>query len=165
MSKKLFLICPFSCVEPYLRKVYGELIYCMTLPGVNIAGEAEEQLEAIDYLIRQEKITDVFVVSDLDCPFIKNIVENKPSGTWPFETIMQDIYISRYPTDFKDKNRLFRKIKLSEIYVSFQASKLADLLYQQKYHTADQLKIKAVMSCRSQNLLKEFTIRHYNYEC
>lgn len=164
MTKKLFITCPFSKMEPFIRKHFGELIFCMTLPGTDFFHDTEQKIEDILHFVQQEEITHIIVVSDLDCPFLSALVRNKGNALWPFENILQDLFLSQYLTVFKDKNKLMRQIKLSEVYVLYQARQLSRQLALKKKPNQKLPNIKALMCCRAQDLLKELPIKQVRYE-
>ena len=67
MTKKTIYL-PFLQMEPFIRKHFGELIFCMTIPGTDFFHDTEQKIEYyISY--NREEITDIIVVNDLDCPF------------------------------------------------------------------------------------------------
>lgn len=165
MTKKLFILCPFSKMEPFIRKHFGELIYCMTFPGTDFYQDTDQKMEQILHFVKQEEITDIILVNDLDCPFLSGIIKNKPLGGWPFENTLQDLFLSQYINVFKEKSKLMRQIKLSEMYILYQAQKFTKELAKRKNPGDNPLKIKALMTCRSQDLLKELPLKQLRYEC
>jgi hypothetical protein len=136
----------------------------MTLPGTDFFHDTEQKIEDILHFVQQEEITHIIVVSDLDCPFLSALVRNKGNALWPFENILQDLFLSQYLTVFKDKNKLMRQIKLSEVYVLYQARQLSRQLALKKKPNQKLPNIKALMCCRAQDLLKELPIKQVRYE-
>lgn len=165
MTKKLFILCPFSKMEPFIRKHFGELIYCMTFAGTDFYQDTDQKIEDIQHFVKQEEITDIILVNDLDCPFLSGIIHNKDRSGWHFENILQDLFLSQYINVFKDKSKLMRQIKLSEMYILYQAQKLTKELAKRKKPGENPLNIKALMTCRSQDLLKELPLKQLRYEC
>ena len=74
-------------MEPFIRKHFGELIFCMTIPGTDFFHDTEQKIEDIGlHFIQQEEITDIIVVNDLDCPFLTAIIETKKNQNGPLKT-------------------------------------------------------------------------------
>ncbi|MFT5778226.1 MAG: hypothetical protein ACI837_001182 [Crocinitomicaceae bacterium] len=115
MSNKLFLVCPFSCMEPFLRSKYGNDIFFLTAPGAILSSQNYGDDEAIRDFIVREKIATVYIVNDSSCRFINGIIKNDKLFGLPAEKIIEDIYIDYYLSDFKNQSLANQQLKLAEL--------------------------------------------------
>ena len=76
MNNKLFLVCPFSCMENFISNKYGDDVFFITAMGTIFQYDETEYLETIKQFIDRENITEIFVVSDTSCRFINNALKN-----------------------------------------------------------------------------------------
>ena len=77
MKRKLFFICPYSFLEPFLIRNFGEDTYFITALGIvfNLkeGGNADMLLE---FIIRQN-IDEIYLVNDVSCFFINKVLKNE----------------------------------------------------------------------------------------
>ena len=56
MSNKLFLVCPFSSMENFIREKYGDNVFFMTAMAAILNFNSEE-ISAIKLFIEREKVS------------------------------------------------------------------------------------------------------------
>jgi len=81
-TNKLFIVCPFSNLEGFLRYKFGpESLFASAMAGIpNI--EDSSWLESLGGTIRREGITELYLVQDLQCRFAQCIrSQDKGYGT------------------------------------------------------------------------------------
>ena len=94
MNNKLFFICPFSQLEHFIREKYGDDVFFITTLDDVFQFEDANYAEVIRDFIKRENITDIFVVNDTSCRFIKSVLE-KEKG---FEIFSEEIMINLFPS-------------------------------------------------------------------
>ncbi len=75
-NNKLFLVCPFSHMENFITKHFGE-VYFLTAPAAVFRFESQEYIKQIKSFLLRENITDIYLVSDVSCDLINNIIYDK----------------------------------------------------------------------------------------
>lgn len=124
MNNKLFLICPFSCLENKLQSKYGEDIYFLTsLGAVFQFNENEYLLELKQFLIR-EKINEICIVNDTSSRFINGIIKKNNLYGIKSEKIIEELYLAHYQSDFHNQPLIAQQKKLAELNIKNQANSL-----------------------------------------
>lgn len=71
---KLYLICPDCHIEHALRNAFGEDAYFLTALGSVFDFSDFAYAEELNHLVHQEMISEIVIVNDTNCTFIKNTV-------------------------------------------------------------------------------------------
>jgi len=121
MSNKLFLVCPFSDVENFLRNEYGENIFFITSIAAIFEFKDPGYLSMVKHLITEEGIDEIIIVNDTSCRFIRAALNNESGFGTHYETIIRQLIDQNMPTintisEFDDK-----VIKLEELNIKRQA--------------------------------------------
>ena len=124
MTNKLFLVCPFSSLENFIRTKYGNGTFFITAMGTIFQFEEAEYLEPIQHLIECENITEIFVVSDTSCHCINNALKNRMSCVSYSETVIQKLFKDNYASVMNEKKIEQQQIKLATLIVNYQAKEL-----------------------------------------
>jgi hypothetical protein len=103
MGNKLFIICPFSGLEHFLRTKYGEDVFFLTYSA--------SILQHNDY----EYITEL-----RQCRFIKQVIQQKQKFGLASESTLEELYIEHYFSEFKDKSMLDQTYNLAKLNVMKQ---------------------------------------------
>ncbi len=120
MPKPLFIICPFSCVEPVLQKELGDSILFLTSPMASIDTSDTNFLSAIKCILKTEEITEIKIVNSTSCRFINSVVNNNPKANFRALEILEDLYQKNYNSDFKGLNIKEQSYKMAELNISYQ---------------------------------------------
>lgn len=126
MKNKLFIVCPFSCMELYLQKSFGKDIFFLTFPGSVFNTQDDELLAEIEHFIIREEVKNIYIVNDTSCRFINSIIDPNKMAGLACEKVIEDLYIEHYFSIFKDKSIPYQQTKLAELNVQNQAKELMD---------------------------------------
>lgn len=124
MDHKLFLVCPFSCMEHFLRQKYGANSFFMTATGGVFQLDENEILAELKYFIRRQKINEIFIVSDISCRFINNAINGGLTNGYYSEIVIQKLLEDNYNFVIENKTIQDQQIKLAELIVKRQSSEL-----------------------------------------
>ena len=92
MNNKLFLVCPFSFMENFIRQKYGDDVFFMTAMATVMHFEREE-ISAIKLFIEREKVQEIIITSDTSCRFINGALKcEKEFGSYA-ETQIKNIVL------------------------------------------------------------------------
>lgn len=83
-NNNLFLICPFSSVEPFIRSKYGNENYFLTAPAGYFKFEEEPYLQEVRNFIARNNPDNIYIVHDTSCRFLRAVVseqEEQPEVT------------------------------------------------------------------------------------
>lgn len=84
-TKRLFVVCPFSQIEGFLRYKYGQESMFATAMAGNPQVEDALWLNSLVDTIRREGVTELFLVQDLQCRFLQVVM----SGDAGFGTLCE----------------------------------------------------------------------------
>ena len=124
MNTKLFLVCPFSCMENFIREKYGDDVFFITAMGAVFQLNETEYLKSVKDFIERENITEIFVASDASCRFINNALKNELNYGMYSESVIQKLLKDNYALVMIEKTIDEQQIKLAELIVNHQATEL-----------------------------------------
>ena len=116
--EKLFIICPFSQLEQKLKIKYGGNPYFITFPG----GYILNNIESIKLTLEQNKISEIILVTDLNCSFADSIINRKQLFGLSYEKHLENIYIENFKNYFEGKNLDTQKYNLLKLSLISQLS-------------------------------------------
>lgn len=126
--KELFLICPFSNAEMYIREMVNPNAYFLTAPGSVFRYQDMEYVESVVNFIQRKQIDKVYFVGHLQCRFLNQVIENKNATDFyaeeHFQQLIQDHQNDLGDTDFR---REYRR-KIMHIHLKNEREKLTKWL-------------------------------------
>lgn len=159
MKNKLFIICPFSQMELYLQKKYGNEIYFITAPASVIQWNQKEYIDAIGDFIIRENIREIYLVNDTDCRFISNIINKKKLYGLYAEKIVEAIYIEHLFSCFKNMSLSEKKLKLAELNINCQIEELMKPGVLGVQILNNHIELKGIITTKKENSYKEINIQ------
>jgi carbonic anhydrase len=159
MKNKLFIVCPFSQMELFLQKKYGNEIYFITALASIMQWNQKEDMDAIRDFIIRESVQEIYLVHDTGCRFINNIITKHKLYGLLSEEIIQNIYVEHYLSDFENKELSVQQFKLAELSIKYQAEEItkSDVLGIQIIE--DAILLKGLITSKKKNLFKEINIK------
>ena len=154
MSNKLFLVCPFSCMENFIRQKYGDGIFSITAMAAVFQSEEQEYLEEVKALIERESITEIIIVNDTSCRFINNVLKNENGLDSPVEKMLRKIFTDNYSAIIQKPSLPEQKQMLDMFNVKHQANEmLKSILFQQNH--SNKIKLTGLVTTKANNRIKE----------
>lgn len=164
IQNKLFIICPFSNLEFFLQKYFGKNSFFLTFSCAIIETQDYQYLETIRDFIVTQNIQTVYIVNDVNCRFINNIISNKKSlGLWS-ENILQNLYFEEYFTHFKNKPLAYQQYKLAELNVMNQINNMQHFSLLQTLLINNSFDLKGLITCMNTQKVKEIKTKELAYE-
>lgn len=120
MPKPLFIICPFSCVEPVLQKEFGDAILFLTSPMASIDTSDANFLTAIKRILETEEITEIKIVNSTSCRFINAVIQGFKKADFHSLEILEELYHKNHTSDFSGLSQEEQAYKMAEENISFQ---------------------------------------------
>lgn len=164
MKPALFIVCPFSCLEPFLRSRYGHDAFFLTSTGAVMSHQPWEYLEAVADLITREKIRTVYIVNDTSCRFIDGIIRREPVHGLPAESELQEIYVDHYHESFRGQPLHKQQFKLAELNVNRQAHALMESLLVGSVLAGQGVTVKGLVTSRLLDAVREVRISQHDFE-
>lgn len=164
MSNKLFIICPFSQMEFFLQKKYGNDIYFLTCSGAVLQYEEYEYISEVKQFILREQIKTIYIANDTSCSFINGIIKKNKLHGLKSEKIIEELYIEYYLSDFKNQSLLVQQNKLAELNIKNQANELMNSTLLGSFIFEFDIEIKGLITTKEKELFKEVQIKNNNYK-
>ncbi len=120
MRNRLFIICPYSRLEPDLQKEFGNSICFLTSPLASIETDDIQFLKALKCKIETEKITEIIIVNSTTCRFINGILNNSNRVDFRGAEILQELYYKNQHSTFSGLDFDEKAFKLAELNISYQ---------------------------------------------
>lgn len=164
MYNKLFVVCPFSNMEIFLKNNYGPDAYFLTFTGANIQHQELECMSEVRHLIISENIQAIYIVNDTSCRFIHGMLTGNWSFNMPSLSVFEDLYIEHYSTLFKNQSLIHQQRKMAELNVKYQVSELLDSFILGGCIRDLHIDIRGLITTKSKNLIKEIQFDNCNRE-
>jgi hypothetical protein len=119
MPNQLYIICPFSCIEPVLQKEFGESILFLTSPIASIETSDTSSLNALKCILETEKITEIKIVNSTTCRFINAVIKGTQKADFQALKILEELYHKNSNADFVGLSQEEQAYKLAEQNISF----------------------------------------------
>lgn len=97
MKKILFLVCPFSQSEAFIKKTFtGSHLY-MTGMGGYLNFQDEKFADALTRIIIKEKIEAIHLVQNTDCRFIHEVLSENKNLEYPVQNTLKKLLSENEP--------------------------------------------------------------------
>ena len=146
-------------MELYLQNKYGNEIYFITAPAAIVQWGQKEYTDAVSDFIKRESIREIFLVNDVSCRFIDNIIHKEKLYGLYSEKILEDIYIEHFFSHFKNNPSSEKKVKLAELNINYQIEELMKSSALGHYVLKDNIQLKGLVTSKKENLYKEINIK------
>lgn len=104
---KLFLVCPFSQMESFVTRHFGDAFF-LTAPAAVFSLDDNDFKREVAAFLHREHITDVCIVVDTDCRFINGALAQKPPSALHCESLIRRLQ-KRSTTAHTLSERLIRQ--------------------------------------------------------
>jgi len=124
MKNKLFIVCPFSSVETFIRSRFGNDVLLLTFSGAVLQFQDIDFVEAVKGMIVREDVDTIYFVNETSCRLINGVIGgNEPVGLHSEKTIRR-IYNDHYQVAFRGRSLFQQQVKLAELNVKAQMDKI-----------------------------------------
>ncbi|RDV11932.1 hypothetical protein DXT99_23195 [Pontibacter diazotrophicus] len=158
MNNKLFLVCPDSLVEPFIREQYGQNVLFLTALGAVFNFNEIHYVEAVDDLLQEEAVEEIFIVNDLCCRFMTSILEREKGFGTRAEQEMVDLFIENYSNIMAGLTLNDRKQKFAKLNIHRQAFELISNERLLSRISQAKISLKGLITSKTQGQLKEMNI-------
>ena len=157
MNNKLFLICPDCHLEYFIREKYGDDVFFITALGAVFQFEDVNYTEVIRDFINRENITDIFIVNDTTCRFIKSVLERKKGFGTLSEEVMINLLIDNYSVIMHNKSLIEQQKSLAELNIRQQAKEIMKPEMFQQQIIQNKISIKGLITTKAEHKLIELS--------
>lgn len=161
-ENKLFIICPFSNIESFLRKEFGEEIFFMTYSGGVIQYCDIEFLSHVKDIVLNEKISQIYFVNDINCKFIDEVLSKKTKKN-EISVLLEEYYVQHYFSLFENKSIANQKYNLAKINIFNQIQEFVNSFYFKNIIESEGIEIYGMITDKINNLKKEIKNKVYEY--
>lgn len=124
MNSKLFLVCPFSCMENFITAKYGCNVFFLTSMGAIFNFQEREYLQTVKTIIRRKNVDEITVVSDSSCRFIDSTLKSCFDDKNRSQKVIMKLLKDEYAFVINEAAIAEQRIKLAELIIRYQASEL-----------------------------------------
>ena len=160
MPNQLFIICPFSCIEPVLQKEFGESIFFLTSPMASIETSDVKFLNALKCIMETENITEIKIVNSTSCRFINSVVNNNPKADFRGVEILESLYHTNYDSDFAGLAIQEQTYKLAELNISYHTLEILQSNILGSYILKKDIEIEGLIISENNTLFNHLQLTH-----
>lgn len=161
-ENKLFIICPFSNIENFLRKEYGNDILFMTYSGGMIQYADFDFLNHVKDIILQEKIKQIFFANDINCNFIEDAIMKKRAQS-SVSNLLEEYYIHYYFSLFHNTSIPRQKYNLAKINLFYQIQEFSNSYHFKDIIASEKIEIHGIITDKIKNLKKQIKNKVYEF--
>ena len=159
MNRILFIVCPFSSTEGFLRRAYGDGHYFLTVPGAIPDLDDPFTLETVRNLIVDRGVRCIQVVNDASCRFIDAVVGGRDAVGLPVGERLAETYAASGLERAVGLSRQERRMRLAECNVRRQLERMEDAPVLGETMKFYGVRAKATVTCRENGLIMDLN-RH-----
>lgn len=158
MKNKLFLICPDSHIEAFIKEQYGQEAFFLSALGGVFNFQEISYVETIGDFIQRESIEEIFIVNETSCRFMKRMLEQEKGFGTNAEQVMLDLFIDNYATIMAGTSLTAKQNRLAELNIRRQALEILsnELLLQQIEQS--QIRLKGLITTKAKGRIKEVNV-------
>lgn len=148
---KLYIVCPFSQMETFITHEICSDAYFLTGMAGRLCLDDDENTGIIRFFIEKENIRGLFVVNDLNCRFINEVLTNSAKHAVPATDTLKKLF-----SDFREvfpsekplerKKHLLAKLNINDHIRELRSNKVLKTLF-----LNDNVKIRGLITDKMSN--------------
>jgi len=127
-KEKLYLICPDCHIEQAIRQSFGDDAFFLTALGSIFDISEFEYAENVNQFVNNETISEIIIVNDIHCTFIRNTVHKNKNHNTKAEQVLEKLMKNNNP-EFKSLELNQQKKLLGKLNIYRQAYDLLDVSF------------------------------------
>ena len=155
MNNKLFLVCPFSCMEIYIRQKFGDNVFFISAMAAVLRFDRDD-ISAIKQFIEREKIQKILIAGDTSCRFINGVLKNEKGFESYGESLIKNIVLENKDTLSKACSELEKQKIITKSLIVNQLQEICSPDYFLSEILHNGLRIGGIITTKSRNELTEF---------
>ncbi len=169
MGNKLFLICPFSCIENFIQEEkYGENVFFLTSTAAIFNFNEPAYVESVKEFIESNNIEEVVIVNDLSCRFLQKTLQN--TGEQPrnaAERTLSHLFTDNHSSLTQQPSFKEQLIQLATLNIQEQIHKMTELDVFGVLFMLNGIKLTGLISDKLDQKVHEFKMPkvHFQNEC
>ncbi len=160
MPNQLFIICPFSSLEPVLRKEFGKSVYFLTSPLASVETADVQFLNALKCIIETEKITEIILVNSTTCRFINGVINNSKHSHFPGLEVLQELFHKNHKTEFNGLSIKEQAYKLAELNISYYTLEILQSNILGSYILTNNIEIVGLIISENRTIFNHLQLTH-----
>jgi len=153
--KELYLVCPFSSAEFYIKEYINPSAYFYTSAGAVFSLDNEAHKNELKDIILSNGINRINIVGTNNCRFAKDVVDGKGLNQFFMYKKLKSIYKLNY-TELSSYPRFIQAAELVKRNINYQKKMFADFIHQflpekdieVSAKLLDESKFKSIVSAR-----------------
>lgn len=158
MDAKLFLVCPFSFMEPYIQKTFGSEHYFLTALAVNFEFDHPNWGATVKGVVEDNEVAEIVLVQDLSCKFLTAAVKKQELLIDDQQLELVNLLEQHAEEVFITESVLCQKEVLAERYLKHQLNRLSALPELKEGVTSGSLKIKGLLTDKVGETFRELKV-------
>ncbi len=163
MKNSLFLVCPFSNLEQFLRQQYGQEVFFLTA----MAGQSQfhelPYAEAVIDLIEREQLSELYLVNDTACRFMNGLLDEAPTHGSMAEGKLEQLLVENYCEIKSQPTRTAQLKKMAAFNLQAQLHEITSNSFLQTWLTQNRLEIKGLITSKAENEVIEIQLGVYEF--
>jgi carbonic anhydrase len=155
MKNRLFLVCPFSNMETFIRRKFKQDVYFLTAMAGHVPFHELKFTEAVVEIIKREKITELYLVNDISCRFMRAVLEGEPLHDTPAEKKLEQLFVNHYDELMQQPTLSARLKAFAALNIRVQLQEMGNNAYWSAFVKEYRLEIKGLITTKAEEELVE----------
>lgn len=161
MKNSLFLVCPFSNMENFIRQKFGQDVFFLTAMAGQSQLDELRYTEAVLELIEREQISELFLVNDTSCRFLNALLAGKPLHGSTAETTLEQLLVDNYFEIKAAATRSAQLKKFAAINLKTQLQEMENNALLKAWIAENRLEIKGLITTKAEDEVLEIQLGVY----
>lgn len=150
MKNRLFLLCPASQLESFIRMKYGPDTFFLTALAAVFSLKQWDHVEELTGFIERESIEEVVVVNDVSCRFLQSVLTKQKGFGTQAEQVLIDLLVDNYAHVMCNSSVAEQKFRLAELNIQRQIEELLSVDYLLQQVVLQKLRVKGLITSRAE---------------
>ena len=128
MNNQLFIVCPFSNLEYWVKKQYGQDVLFLSVPAGLVPPSDDTFREDLKRIITENNITEIYVANEVSNPFIQSVIDESYKRDIALLNPVADLKEEFWMERFAGLSRQQQKLKLAELMIELSMEMLQTTL-------------------------------------
>ncbi|EMR01761.1 hypothetical protein [Cesiribacter andamanensis] len=155
----LFLLCPASQLEPFIRQHVGQHTYFLTALASVFDVDNVPYAEALVDFLETNAIRELYVVQDLNCRFLRTVLSGVPGTGTAAERVLQALYCTHFEYVMRTGTFRIQCYRLARLHVLQQAEQLLANGLLQRAIGRNRIALRAMICDKSTRLVETIDLK------
>lgn len=155
MKNRLFLVCPFSNMETFIRRKFNQDVYFLTAMAGHAPFYDLKYTEAVLEVMKRENITELILINDTSCRFMHAILTGGQLHGTPAEEKLQQLFAEHFEEIMQQPTLSAQLKAFATLNIRKQLQEMFNNAYLRAFVQKNRLEIKGLITNKAEEEVVE----------